>query len=116
MPILRNLDASTAPDMVGLDNNPALILSSATVGPALRLTRNVVGSASIAALQFSVSGASIPLIDLQASSFVSAVSIVFAASANWAGMGGMRVKLSDGTTYGWIPIIPPASFTAATAS
>lgn len=139
MAFLRNTDSATGADIVGQEATPTLALSNASTGPGLKvdrlvstsgatitstataapavtLGRTMVGSPSVGLAVLSVSGASVPVFDLQSSSFVSAVSIVFAASANWAGMGGIRVKLSDGITYAWIPILPGAVFTAATAS
>lgn len=87
--------------------------SSATATNQVNFVRTVIGSPSVATAVFSVSGASIPVMEFQANALVSAVSIVFAASANWAGMSGVRVKFSDGVTYGWIPVLPSAVFTAA---
>jgi len=110
---LVDLWAETNPTLASDDTTPSFTLSNATVGPSLKLVRLGAGAASVGVIQIQASGASVPIIDLLANSFVSAVSIVFAASANWAGMGGVRVRLPDGITYGWIPIIPSGSFTAA---
>ncbi len=110
---LVDLWSETNPSLVTDDTTPSLTLSNATVGPSLKLVRTGNGSASVGVLQLGASGASVPMIDLLANSFVSAVSIIFAAGANWAGMGGIRVRLSDGITYGWIPVIPNGQFTAA---
>lgn len=98
---------------MGDDATPALTLGNISTGAGVRVVRTLTGGSSIGLVQLSVSGASVPVFQLQANSFVSAVSIVFAASANWAGMGGVRVLLSDGITYGWIPVLPNGQFTAA---
>lgn len=92
--------------------NP-VITSNATAVNIAQMTRTVIGSPSVALAMFSVSGASIPVFEFQANALVSAVSIIFAAGTGWAGMSGVRVKFSDGTTYGWIPVLPNAVFTAA---
>ncbi len=89
------------------------IASNATEGLPLSVLRTVIGSPSVALTAFQVSGASVPVFELKANALVSAVSIVFAASANWAGLALIRVKYSDGTTYGWIPVLPPGVVTAA---
>ncbi len=90
------------------------IASNATEGLPLSLVKSgVIGSPSVALIAYQVSGASVPVFELKSNSLVSAVSIVFAASANWAGLALIRVKYSDGTTYGWIPVLPPAVVTAA---
>ncbi len=110
---LVDLWAETNPSLNTDDTTPSLTLSNATVGPSLKLVRLGAGAASVGMIQIQASGASVPIFQLNANSFVSAVSIIFAASANWAGMGGIRVLLSDGITYGWIPVIPNGGFTAA---
>ncbi len=110
---LLDIWAETNPSLITDDTTPTFTLSNATVGPSLKLVRLNAGAASVGLIQIQASGASVPIIDLLANSFVSAVSIIFAAGGSWAGMGGVRVRLSDGITYGWIPIIPPGQFTAA---
>lgn len=112
---LKNIDASTNADIIGLDNNPTLTLSTTTIGPSLFLKRSSLGSASIALLQLNVSGASCPVIELQASSFVSCTTIQF-ITGGVNGTGAIRVKFSDGVTYGWIPVLPSGAVTAANAS
>lgn len=109
-----NLSAETGAGYVGDDNaSPAITFDNTGTGSALRVQKSPAANNSIAALELGVgsmaSGAAFGLVQ---GAFVSAVSIVFAASANWAGMGGIRVARSDGT-FGWIPIIPDGSFTAA---
>lgn len=89
------------------------ISSNATLGVPLTMTRTVIGSPSVAMHTYLVSGASVPVFEFKANALVSAVSIVFAASANWAGLSAVRVKFSDGTTYGWLPVLPSAVVTAA---
>lgn len=90
----------------------ASIMGSALTGAALSINR-VAGNASVGTVQISASGASVPIIQLLGQSFTSAVSVIFAAGAGWAGMGAIRVQLSDGITYGWIPVLPNAQVTAA---
>lgn len=90
------------------------IASNATEGLPLSLVKSgAIGSPSVALIAYQVSGASVPVFELKSNALVSAVSIVFAASANWAGLALIRVKYSDGTTYGWIPVLPPGVVTAA---
>ncbi len=110
---LVDLWAETNPTLAADDTTPALTLSNATVGPSLKLVRLGAGAASVGVVQITASGASVPIFQLNANSFVSAVSLIFAASANWAGMGAIRVQLSDGITYGWIPVLPNGQVTAA---
>ena len=113
---LVNLMAEAGASMLADDTQATLTLSNNAGGIALELNQGaVVGAPSVALLRLNASGASVAIMEFQRNAFVSAVSIVFAASANWAGLGGFRVKLSDGTTYGWVPILPPAVFTAAAA-
>ena len=85
---LVDLWAETNPSLNTDDTTPSLTLSNATVGPSLKLVRLGAGAASVGMIQIQASGASVPILQLNANSFVSAVSIIFAASANWAGMGG----------------------------
>src|SRR3990167_939852 len=100
---LTNLDAEAGASLYDDDSQPVLTIKGGAVNtPSLNVTR-IVGNSSIGMMQFNVSGASVPVIELQGNSYVSLVSIVFAASANWAGTGGIRVLMSDGITYGWIP-------------
>lgn len=58
------------------------------------------------------SRASGALMAIKGDGFVSAVSLIFAAGAGWAGMGAIRVVRTDGT-FGWIPVLPDAQVTAA---
>ena len=124
-PALALRNVSTGP---GLYVDTAVLASGASISvitgsPAFKsnvteallvsFTRSVIGSPSVALARYSVSGASIPVFEFQANALVSAVSIVFAASANWAGLSLVRVKMSDGRTYGWIPVLPNAVVTAA---
>lgn len=115
-PALRIENSSTGP---GLSTDEFIVTSTATIGspslsqPAATFFRSPVGNASVGVVAFTASGASVPVLELRGSSFVSAVSIIFAAGAGWAGMGGIRVLLADGITYGWIPVLPNSQFTAA---
>lgn len=109
-----NLYAEAGAGLIGDDAQPAVAFSNQGNGPALSLNfGTTIGLPSVALARFSATGASIPIFEFQANSMVSAVSIVFAASANWAGLSVVRVKFSDGTTYGWIPVLPSATVTAA---
>lgn len=110
---LVDLYSESQASLIADDTQPSLSLTNTSTGGALRVSRTLTGGSSIGLMQVSVSGASVPVFQLQANSFVSAVSIIFAAATGWAGMGGIRVQLSDGITYGWIPIVPSAQFTAA---
>ena len=131
---LVNIYAETGADIIGDDAQPTLTISNTSTGPALRvfgmaLTSGAsvdrlfgnpivtgpatAGNATVAALRIApASTASVAVLSLLNTSFVSAVSIVFAASANWAGMGVMRVVRTDGT-FAWIPLLPDAVVTAA---
>lgn len=100
-------------NLAGSLSGNVTIGSGATEALAVSLTRTVIGSPSVALQSFQVSGASVPVFEFKANALVSAVSIVFAASGNWAGLSAVRVKFSDGTTYGWIPVLPSAVVTAA---
>ena len=102
----------STPTLVG----QSVIHSTATTTRAALVNRTTYGNASTALMAFGVSGASVPVFEFLGHAFTSCVSIVFAASANWAGMGAVKVKLSDDTTFGWIPILPDGVVTAATYS
>ena len=110
---LINLEAESGAGYVGDDTSPALTFKNTTAGPALALESTPAANTTIGvALRLSAnSGASAPLISLVNGAFVSAVSLIFAASANWAGMGAIRVVRSDGT-FGWIPVLPDGQVTA----
>lgn len=132
---ISNLDAEIGANFIGDDAQPAIsitnstgvtglltdslvvtsgasINASALTKAALSINR-VAGNASVGIVQISASGASVPVLQLLGQSFTSAVSLIFAAGANWAGMGAIRVQLSDGITYGWIPVLPNGQVTAA---
>ena len=108
---LRNIDAESGANMIGDDATPTLSFSN-TVGPALEIVAATTANASVSGLKLTSSTASVAVLQLGGTSFVSAVSIVFAASANWAGMGAIRVARTDGT-FGWVPVLPDAVVTAA---
>ena len=111
MPNLLNLDSETGANFIGDDAEPALSMSN-TVGPALEVKGSTAANATLSGLRLTQSIASGAVLNLAGKSFVSAVSIVFAASANWAGMGAIRIVKTDGT-FGWIPVLPGAVVTAA---
>lgn len=138
-----NLNAEVGANLIGDDDQPTLTLTNSSTGAGLQVdrlvvtgnatiagsqmnfssnttlaipltvTRTVIGSPSVALAAFQVSGPSIPVFEFKSNALVSAVSIVFAASGNWAGLSVVRVKMSDGVTYGWIPVLPSATVTAA---
>ena len=92
---------------------PVTLISTTTLVTSLNIIRTQIGNGSVALAIFSVSGASVPVFEFQRNAIVSAVSIVFAASANWGGLAAVRVKKNDDTTLGWIPVLPDAVVTAA---
>ena len=104
---------STSGASIAIITGNPLFTSNATAVNVHRVTRTVIGTASVALAMYSVSGASIPVFEFQNNAMVSVVSIVFAASGNWVGLSAVRVKYSDNTTFGWIPILPGAVVTAA---
>ena len=110
---LVDLWSESQASLIGDDTGAALTLSNATVGPAVKFARLASGGASIGVIQIAASGASVPVFQLQANALVSAVSLIFAASANWAGMAAIRVQYPNGTSYGWIPVLPDGQVTAA---
>lgn len=113
MPNLVNLYAEQDAEIVGDDAFPTLSIKNSSTGVTLKLQNTPSANATNAVLQLGVNSiASAPSFGLIGGAFVSAVSIIFAASANWAGMGGIRVVRTDGT-FGWIPVIPDGQFTAA---
>lgn len=127
---IRNLDAEQGANYIGDDAQPSLTITNSSTGPGLEVDRLVAtSSATVARVNLSPaipaanatvvginlgtpSRASGAVLALKGQSFVSAVSIVFAAGAGWAGMGAIRVVRSDGT-FGWIPVLPDAQVTAA---
>lgn len=58
------------------------------------------------------SAASVAVVQLVGQSFVSCTTILFTTGAV-AGTGALRVLYPDGSTLGWIPILPSGSVTAA---
>ena len=73
---------------------------------------HTVSEPTVALINVNLSTASGAIISLAGQAFVSAVSLDFAASTNWAGMGALRIQKADGS-LGWIPILPNAVVTAA---
>lgn len=106
-----NIDAETGANMIGDDSSPTLSFEN-TVGPALEVKGATSANATLSGLRLTQSIASGAVINLAGKSFVSAVSIIFAAGSGWAGMGAIRVVRTDGT-FGWIPVLPAAQVTAA---
>ncbi len=111
MPNTINIDAETGANMIGDDALPTLSMEN-TVGAALEVKGNRSANATLSGIRLTQSIASGAVINLGGKAFVSAVSIVFAASGNWAGMGAIRIVRTDGT-FGWIPVLPNAVVTAA---
>lgn len=131
MPNTININAESGANLIGDDAEPTLQISNTSTGAGLKvdtfvatsnatisgnLTLNTpipAANATIVGINLSTpSRASGAVFNLKGQSYVSAVSIIFAAGAGWAGMGGIRVVRSDGT-FGWIPVLPAAQFTAA---
>lgn len=99
----------------GLETDKLVATSSATViGPTtLKQSGILAANATVVTLNVgSPSRASGAVMNFLGGAYVSAVSLVFAAGAGWAGMGAIRVVRSDGT-FGWIPVLPNAQVTAA---
>jgi len=108
---LINIDAETGANMIGDDTSPTLSFSNST-GPALEVVGATAANATLSGLRLTQSTASGAVLNLGGKSFVSAVSLIFAAGSGWAGMGAIRVVKTDGT-FGWIPVLPAAQVTAA---
>ena len=112
MPNLPNLEAEVGADYISDDAAPGVAFkSSATEGLAVEFAKTVVGSPTVATVRLNLnSTASGPVFELTNQAFVSATTILFSTGAT-AGVGGIRVKY--GNNYGWIPILPEGSVTAA---
>lgn len=95
-----------------LNTANATIMSTATEGVPLTLSRNlVVSSPTVALLKLGIgSGASAPVLELAEQAFVSCTTIQFTTVAV-AGTGAIRVKYGD--NYGWIPVMNNTAVTAA---
>ena len=110
---LVNLYAESGASLVGDDTEATLTLTNTGAGAVLNLTRTNAGNYSIAALSLPGSSvASGAVIQLSSTAFTSAVSLIFAAGANWAGMGAIRVRRPD-NSFGWIPVLPDGQVTGA---
>lgn len=108
-----NLNAEVGANFIGDDASPALTFSNTGGGSALRLSNTPTGNSSVGVLELGIgSVASAAAVGLVGGAFTSAVSLIFAAGAGWAGMGAIRVARTDGT-FGWIPVLPDAQVTAA---
>lgn len=108
---VRNIDAESGANMIGDDVSPTLSFSN-TTGPGLEVVGSTAANATLSGLRLTQSVASGAVLNLGGKAFVSAVSIIFAAGAGWAGMGAIRVVRTDGT-FGWIPVLPAAQVTPA---
>ena len=93
---IANLGISSA-TIASLTVNAGILAANATI---VGLSLVGASAASGAAFSFKNDG------------LVSAVSIVFGASGNWAGLRVARVVLANGE-FGWIPVLPNAVVTAA---
>jgi len=111
---LINLNAGSGADYVTGDSGttPGVSFkSSATEGIAFGVARTIVSSPTVALFQLALnSTASAPVFDIPGQGFVSATTILFSTGAT-AGVGAIRVKYGD--NYGWIPVLPGGSVTAA---
>ncbi len=104
---------ATIPNLTSSNYLGSAALSSASIAQLNINTAILAANATVAGLNIlGASAASGAAIGFRGDALVSAVSIVFAASANWAGLRVARVVLADGT-FGWIPILPNAVVTAA---
>src|SRR5258705_12629880 len=110
-----NLNAEVGANYIGDDAQPAVAFSNSSTGPGIQVDRIVAtASATIAQVNvnsgilaaaatvvgINVSPTSVPsgaVFNFRGGAYVSAVSLIFAASANWAGMGAIRIVRSDGT-------------------
>lgn len=130
-----NLNAEIGANYIGDDAQPSLAITNTSTGPGLLVDDVVVTSAAtISQLNLAVSSipagnatvgislqiptpsvASGAILKFSGQAYVSAVSLIFAASANWAGMGAFRVVRPDGT-FGWVPVLPDGQVTAAIVS
>lgn len=89
-----------------------VITGTAGVVP-LTVGRTAAGNYSTGVLKLAgQSVASGCVIELTGTAFVSCSTIKF-ITGGVAGTGAFRVKLTDGDTLGWIPILPDAALTAA---
>lgn len=109
---IRNIDAESGANMIGDDTSPTLSFDNSGGGASLEVKSAGSAGATLTGLRLSASTASVPAITLVGRSYTSAVSLIFAAGANWAGMGAIRVARPDGT-FGWIPVLPDGQVTAA---
>ena len=111
---MRLRNTSTGP---GLHSEGLAVTSGASID-TLSISGNIGGAILAAAAtiaRLNVVGASRPsgaILALKGDAFVSAVSLIFAAGAGWAGMGAIRIVKTDGT-FGWVPVLPDAQVTAA---
>lgn len=112
MPNVRNIDAETGANMIGDDTQPTLSFDNNGGGVSLEVKSAGAANATLTGLRLSASTPSVPAVTLVGRSYTSAVSLIFAAGAGWAGMGAIRVARPDGT-FGWIPVLPDAQITAA---
>lgn len=114
-----NIDAETGANFIGDDAEPALTITNSSTGAGVRTNRAEIspgilaGNATITGLTFQTpSVASGAVMKFESGALVSAVSLIFAAGAGWAGMMAIRVVKSNGT-FGWIPVLPDAQVTGA---
>jgi hypothetical protein len=114
---ISNLNATFGANYIGNASATGSALtfgSGATEGTAVTFARAPVGSPTTGALIGLALGStpSAAVFQLVGQADVSLVSIAF-TGANEAGAAGIRVLRSDGTTFGWIPIMPSAAVVAA---
>ena len=108
-----NLNAESGANFIADDSSAGVVFSNTGTGSAMRLDKTPSANHSVAVLELGIgSVASAAAIGLVGGAYTSAVSLIFAAGANWAGMGAIRVARTDGT-FGWIPVLPDGQVTAA---
>lgn len=140
---LINIDAEVGANMIGDDAQPTLTMENSSTGAALEVRKlavvstasidvahiphlrsgattavpltvgreGAIASPTVAVLALNLtSTASAPVFELQNQGFVSCTTILFTTGAV-AGTGAIRVKYGD--NYGWIPVLPGGSVTAA---
>jgi len=106
-----NINAESGANMIGDDATPTLSFEN-TVGPALEVKAKATAGASISGLRLAdQSIASAAVLSLGNTAFVSVTTILF-TTGPVAGAGAIRVVRTDGT-FGWIPVLPDGSVTAA---
>ena len=143
MPDLNNLSAQDQADFIRDDAEPALRLRNVGTGSGLHaeglavssgasidvavitapaagdvpLSLQRTGAGNFSTSTMILNGSSVAsgaVIELQGSAYTSVLSIDFAAGSDWGSqLGALRVKLSDGDNFGWIPLLPDSAISLA---